>query len=98
MEQNENASNQPTREHSKKGSHDFSSSSSSTSPQHIYNHYRNKKKLLNSLNKDESQEDSIENDSDIDLAHGHFKNNIEEDILYHLIKSIYDLCIEVPVE
>ena len=56
------------------------------------------KKLLNSLNKDESQEDSVENDSDLDFALGNFKNHHDEDILYQLLKSIYELCIEVPVE
>ncbi len=91
--------NKPNKsEHSKKNSYDFSSSSSSASPQRIYNHYRNRKKLLNSLNKDESQEDSVENDSDLDFALGNFKNHHDEDILYQLLKSIYELCIEVPVE
>ena len=99
-EQTENTTNttNPTHEHSKKGSNDFSSSSSSASPQRIYNHYRNRKRLLISLNKDESQDDSNEHDSDIDLTQENFKDTIEEDILYQLIKSIYELCIEVPVE
>ena len=89
----------------KNSTHDLSNSSSSTtSPRrhHIYNNYRNKKKLMNSLHKDESQEDSIENDSDADLIMENLKSSsaldAEEDLLFQLIKSIYEVCTEVPVE
>jgi hypothetical protein len=56
-------------------------------------------------NKTQSRENSVnENDSDPDSVQTNFVNensedkNNENDILYQLVKNIFEICIEIPVE
>lgn len=82
----------------KKPSVDVSSSSSlNTSPRRVYN--QNKTFRMPARPHD-SQEESLENDSDLDstICVDPKVFNKDEDVLYQLVRSIFLVCIEVPVE
>lgn len=80
---------------------DVSSSSSNTSPRRLYNQNKifksNKAGKQNNF-RDDSQEESLENDSDLDSTICINNYSKEDDILYQLIKSIFQICIEIPIE
>ena len=82
-------------------SNDLSSSSSNTSPRRIYKNFKSKKKsspVLNRVGKEDSDENDSDHDSILTFVDNFQNKNIEDDILYQLIKSIFEICIEVPVE
>jgi hypothetical protein len=75
---------------------DLSSSSSNASPRRIYN--QNKVFRPSRGTRQDSQEESMENDSDLDSTICINNYNKDDDVLYQLIKNIFQICIEVPVE
>lgn len=52
--------------------------------------------------RDDSQEESLENDSDLEstvcINNSGVVYNKNDDVLYQLVKAIFFVCIEVPVE
>ena len=52
--------------------------------------------------RDDSQEESLENDSDFDstvcVNNSGIAYNKDDDVLYQLVKSLFFICIEVPVK
>ena len=62
----------------------------------------NKSKSQDGSVKENSSENSVvENDSDLESSTANsfiIKNNDENHVMYQLIKSIFELCIEIPVQ
>jgi hypothetical protein len=80
--------NQPT---------DMSSSSSNASPKRNISTSANNKNRYTYRDYSDSLEESAENDSDPDLTINSSKSH-DENILFQLIRHLFELCIEVPVE
>lgn len=92
----------------KKRSVDVSSSSSlNASPRRLYNQNKvfrmaARPRQQGGTLRDDSQEESLENDSDLDstvcINNSGSTYNKDDDVLYQLVKAIFFVCIEVPVE
>lgn len=99
----------------KKRSADISSSSSvNTSPRRLYNQHKMFRMAAAAAaagasagtratrpGAHDSQEESLENDSDLDSTvclNNAIAYNKDDDVLYQLVKAIFLVCIEVPVQ
>lgn len=89
----------------KKQSAEFSTGSPNASPRRIYNSNRRfYRQNINSQKQAQSQDEDtrensieIENDSDSDSIPSSPSANKTGDILYQLIRNIFQICIDVPV-
>jgi len=80
-----------------------SSSSVNTSPRRLYNQNKVFRARTSKQQPQDSQEESLENDSDLDSTvcannSSDVKYNKDDDVVYQLVKAIFLVCIHVPVE